>query len=119
MTEESFSGLISFVFCMDCKFECDQALLEPPSCARSKSGEVMSCRKLPLANSGCVSLAWKARVQDSSIKCKEHSVPDSGAPADRSAMHGTSEQATAEPTCYVVAVHLCPCHLPKPKWSSI
>ncbi|OLP79064.1 COP9 signalosome complex subunit 8 [Symbiodinium microadriaticum] len=23
---ESFSGLISFVFCMDCKFECDQAL---------------------------------------------------------------------------------------------
>ncbi|CAE7325185.1 CSN8 [Symbiodinium sp. CCMP2456] len=25
---ESFSGLISFVFCMDCKFECDQALLE-------------------------------------------------------------------------------------------
>jgi len=27
-TFESFSGLISFVFCMDCKFECDQALLE-------------------------------------------------------------------------------------------
>eukprot|EP00439_Symbiodinium_sp_Y106_P037659 s5439_g4.t1 len=75
-TFESFSGLISFVFCMDCKFECDQALLELCESIRFRtlvpSHECMSARG-HLPRKFCIILSTLARAffSLSCAKCRK------------------------------------------------